>query len=324
MFAFPTQTCREFAITRVSRAAMATTFEVLLPFGTWDALPAGEAVLDAIDRLEDQMTVYRESSEVSQLNLRAGLQPVAVETQLFELFHRCAALTRETDGAFDIATGALIKAWGFYRRQGRVPTVAERVEALERTGMRHVIFDPGQRTVRYRKPGLEINLGAVGKGYALDQVGEKLCRAWGRGDALLHGGQSSVLALGSPPGGEGWRVTLRHPWTEEVLGEFQLRDRGLGTSAATFQYFEYNNRKLGHLLDPRIGWPAEGTALVSVVAPTAERADALSTAFFVAGEPAARRYCQAHSEVGVVLLPEGERAGLTLLNLTPDEFRPAR
>jgi thiamine biosynthesis lipoprotein len=110
---------------RFARQAMATTFEVVLPFGTPHAHVAAGEALDEIDRLEDQLTVYRDHSEVSRLNARAGRHPVVVETGLFELLALAQRLHGETDGAFDIAVGALIKAWGFYRRQGRVPAPAE-------------------------------------------------------------------------------------------------------------------------------------------------------------------------------------------------------
>src|SRR5207244_5895798 len=109
---------------------------------------------------------------------------------------------------------------------------------------------------------------------------EVISRRWGIASPLLNGGSSSVYAIGHPPGEpRGWGVRLRHPTHDGAsLGTLWLRDRGLGTSSATFQFFEYNGRKLGHLLDPRTGWPAEGTASASVLAPTAAEADAMSTA----------------------------------------------
>jgi thiamine biosynthesis lipoprotein len=311
----------DVTIVRASRRAMATLFEVLLP-----CLPrasaAAEAALDLIDQLEDQLSVYRDSSEVSQLNARAPFERVAVEERLFDLLERAAQLTRATHGAFDIATGALIKAWGFYKRQGRVPSVAERAQAMSRTGMRHVVLAREDRTVRYLRPGLEINLGGIGKGYALDRAAELLRNVWRLRGCLLHGGTSSVVAMGTPGGNQrGWPVTLKHPWDESrPLGTLWLRDQALGTSAATYQHFDYNGRKLGHLLDPRTGWPAEGTAQVTVLAPTAAEADALSTALFVLGSDAAREYCRTHPEIAAVVLPSGPDAKPLLFNLEPDSF----
>ena len=296
----------EFALVRVSRRAMATTFEIAIPRGTHsDPIAAATAALDLIDDLEDQMTVYRDHSEVSQLNGKAAESPVVVEAQLFDLFTRCAAWTRETESAFDIATGALVRAWGFLRREPRVPDPKDRNAAMASSGFRHVILNPELHSVKFRRAGLEINLGAVGKGYALDRAVRLLRDEWGVRSALLHGGGSSVYAIGHPPGDpRGWPVRLKHP-TEphESLGTVHLRDRGLGTSAATFQFFEYKGQKLGHLLDPRTGWPAAGTASASVTAPTAAEADAMSTAAFVLGATGAK-LTRLRPTLGAVVLAE--------------------
>jgi thiamine biosynthesis lipoprotein len=311
----------DVALFHAGRRAMATLFEVLVPFGLPQALPAAEDAHDLIDRLEDQMTVYRDDSEVAAINRRAALEPVPVEEGLFGLFESAARTHRETLGAFDVTTGALTKAWGFYKRQGRVPGGAERAEALARTGMRHVELDADRRTIRFLRPGVEINLGSIGKGYALDRVGGLLRQEWGIDSGMVHGGASSVLAVGTPPGDpRGWAVGVAHPWdAERRLATVRLRNRAVGTSAATYQHFVYHNRRLGHLLDPRTGWPARGTASATVAAPTAAEADALSTAFFILGADFARRYCQARPDVSALVLPEGDGAGLVALNWAPED-----
>jgi FAD:protein FMN transferase len=316
---------QEVALCRYARAAMATQFEVILPFGTPDATRLAERALDEIDRLEDQMTVFREHSEVSRLNRLAAEGPVTLEERLYGLLVRAARLTQETEGAFDVTTGALTKAWGFYRRQGQVPSAEERADVLQRVGMRHVELDHQRRSVRYLRRGLEINLGSIGKGYALDCAAELLHRE-GVSVGLIHGGHSSILAIGrDPTDRRGWGVGVRHPWQpERRLAVLRLRDRALGTSAATFQHLEYNGRKLGHILDPRSGWPAEGVASATVVAPTAAQADALATAFFILGVDGTSAYCQAHPEVGALLLPADESAPV-VINLDPQavELLPA-
>jgi thiamine biosynthesis lipoprotein len=300
---------------------MATTFEVLLPFETPHAAEMGEAAFELIDALEAQLTVYRNDSEVSRLNQLAASRAVPVEARLFDLLQTAQRVTEETGGAFDVTAGALIKAWGFFRGPKRVPGEEELRRVMERVGMRWVTLAPESRSVRFGRRGLEINLGAIGKGYALDRVAELLAREWNLSAALLHGGYSSVYAKGTPPGDErGWPVGITHPWERtRRLALVHLRDRALGNSAATFQHLEYNGRKLGHVLDPRSGWPASGIASASVLAPTAAEADALSTAFYVGGVELARRYCADHPAVGAVLLPEGS-AELVVLNLAPHEI----
>ncbi|HVS39866.1 MAG TPA: FAD:protein FMN transferase [Gemmataceae bacterium] len=308
---------RETALLRLARRAMATNFEIILPYNSDAALAHGQAAFDQLDQLEDQLTVYREHSEVCRLNRTAFHAPVPVERGLFELLQTAARITAETESAFDVTAGALIKAWGFFRGPRRVPSDAEREAALERVGVHWVDLDVERRTVAYRRRGLEINLGSIGKGYALDRVGDFLTATGKISAVLLHGGHSSVYARGSPNDDpRGWRVGISHPWESgRRLAEVWLRDCSLGTSAATFQYLEHSGRKLGHVLDPRTGWPAAGMASASVVAPTGAEADALSTAFYVGGVETARRYCAAHPEVGAVLLPEGDGAAPVIFNL---------
>ena len=294
------------ALLRLSRRAMATTFEILLPYGTPNAMDIGADAFDRLDALEAQLTVYRDSSEVSRLNRIAAYGPVPVEEGLFGLLRLAARIHAETDGAFDVTAGAIIKAWGFFKGPRRIPSEAERIEALGRVGTQFVELKPETNAVKFLRPGLEINLGGIGKGYAMDRVAEYVRREWGVGSALMHGGYSSVVAVGTPPGEpRGWQVGITHPWEpERRLATVWLRGRALGTSAATFQYLEYNGQRLGHILDPRRGWAAAGIASATVVAPSGAEADALSTAFFIEGVETARRYCAAHPGVGAVLLPE--------------------
>jgi thiamine biosynthesis lipoprotein len=306
---------QEAALLHFARRAMATRFEVILPFGTPRAAQAAEAALDEIGRLEAQLSVYRDTSEMSRLNQFAPYTALRAEDGLFELLCEAKTIHEQTAGAYDISAGALIKAWGFFRGPARVPLEEERARALGRTGMAHVILDRSERTVRYLKPGLEINLGSIGKGYALDRAAAILRDEWDISSALLHGGHSSILAVGTPPGQpRGWQIALGHPWNlERKIATIWLRDEAMGTSSATFRHLEHEGRMLGHILDPRTGWPAEGTALATTVAPTAARADALATALFILGAEGTRAYCDAHPEIGAALLPEGEHALLVTM-----------
>lgn len=308
---------------RFARRAMATTFEVILPLGTPLSQDFAQAALDEIDRLESQLTVYREESEVSRLNAHAAGEAVAVEENLFQLLAQCQWLWRETRGAFDITLGALIKAWGFFQRQPRIPDPTEFAEARRRTGMRHVVLDAPSKRVKYRVPGLEINLGSIGKGYALDQVGDLFRKEAGLSNLLLQGGRSSVLALGHQPGSRrGWAVGLTDPENpKRRLGLLCVQNRGIGTSAATFLKLESRGRQLGHILDPRSGWPAEGMLSATVTAPNATLADALATAFFILGPDAAQAFCAIHPSFGAVLLTPETYPRPLLLGRAKEEYR---
>jgi thiamine biosynthesis lipoprotein len=306
----------EASLLRFSRRAMATTFQVLLPFDTPHADEAASAALDEIDRLEAQLTIYRDTSEMTRLNRLAGYAPLRVEDGLFELLCEAKTIHEETGGAHDINAGQLVRAWGFYKGPPRVPSPDELTQAMERSGMRHVVLERSERTVRYLRHGIEINLGSIGKGYALDRAASLLRNEYDIRSALLHGGHSSVYAIGSAPGQpRGWPIGLRHPWdAERRMGTVWLRDEALGTSAGTFKHLFHEGRRLGHLLDPRTGWPAEGIASSTVVAPNAAKADALATAFFILGVEGSRAYCDIHPEISAVLLPEGREAALVTID----------
>lgn len=288
---------------RFSRRAMATMFEVILPLGT--ALPRdfAEAALDEIDAVESRLTAYRPESALCQINSQAATEAVTVDDELFRLLAQCQWLWRETGGAFDVAMGALIKAWGFFERKPRIPDAEELARARRCSGMRHVVLDKESRRVKFKTEGVELNLGSIGKGYALDQVGKLFRQEAGIRSLLLQGGRSSVLALGTQPGSNrGWLIGLvdsENP--QRRVGMLHLQNRGVGTSAATYLHLDHQGRKLGHILDPRSGWPAEGMLSATVTAPDATHADALATAFFIQGVEAARAFCATHPAFGAVL-----------------------
>jgi thiamine biosynthesis lipoprotein len=227
---------------------------------------------------------------------------VRVDERLYHLLKRCVQLYAQTSGAFDVTAGALIKAWGFFQGEPRVPAEAERLAALARTGMNHVELDDAEKTVHYRRDGLEINLGSIGKGYAIDRAVARVREQYGIHCLLMQGGLSSLYALGSPGGDDrGWPVGILDPFDlNRRIATLRVKDRGMGSSGTANQYFESDGRRYGHVIDPRTGTPADELASVTVLAPDAATADALSTAFFVAGLDTAAKFCQNHRDVAVL------------------------
>lgn len=299
-------------LVRVARRAMACEFEVRLGAGRYQqGTESALEALDLVEALEEQMSVFRHDSEICHINRTAAREPVEVEPRLFELLELAQRLHGETGGAFDLTAGPLWEVWGFARRAGAVPTEQQLAEALRCVGGHLVELDPGRKTIRFARQGVQLNLGSIGKGYALDRCAEKLHEA-GIADYLIHGGRSSVLARGSqqrpasgiaepPPGG--WVVGVRHPLRpDRRLAEIRLRDRALGTSGSRLQSFVHRGRRYGHILDPRSGRPAEGLLSVTVVAPGAALADALSTALFVMGPQQALDYCRTRPQIAAVLV----------------------
>lgn len=316
---------------RVTRQAMACEFEVRFSAGKYDrGTELALAALDLVETLEDQLSVFRESSEICRINRTAAEGPVEVEARLFTLLETAMQLHDETDGALDLTSGPLWEAWGFARREGAVPDEKQLAEALQRVGHHRVRLDPENRTIQFSKPGVELNLGSVGKGYALDRCAEVLVEG-GVDSFLIHGGGSSVVARGSPvtlgdrsPEKDriGWEVGIVHPLRpERRLAKLRLTDRALATSGSWAQSFVHQGRRYSHILDPRSGRPAEGILSATVVAPTATLADALSTALFVLGPDKALEFCRNRPEIGVVLAcPVRHSGGVEIRTVgLPDE-----
>jgi thiamine biosynthesis lipoprotein len=285
----------------VNRTAMACRFEVTLPMSEESGVAWATDALNEIDRIEDQLTVFRESSEISLVNRQAATEEVAVESSLFDLLVLCKDLYRETNGAFDITSGPLTRCWGFLRREGRLPGTDELNEAKACVGSDKLQLNHAKRTIRFTQPGVEINLGSIGKGYALDRTGELLSH--NLQSVFLNAGASSMRAIGSGESDEGWSIGLRHPRSKlRRLGVLRVRDCALSTSGSEEQFFEHEGSRYGHIIDPRTGWPASSVTSVTVVAQSAAMSDALATAFYVGGRDLAESYCATHTGVLAIML----------------------
>jgi thiamine biosynthesis lipoprotein len=284
---------------------MGTEFQAVLAGEDPDFLrDAGSGALDEVERLEERLSHYRTDSEICDLNLRAPFGPVRLEPGLFRLIERAVRLSEATDGAFDPTAGPLVKCWGFFRGQGRFPDARAVAEARERVGVHLLELDADAFTIRYRRPGVELHLGAIGKGYAVDLAVASL-RAVGIEAALVHGGTSTVYALGAPPGAAAWEVGLCDPGNrEQRLAVIPLRDRALSTSGDYEQFFEWEGKRFSHILDPRTGRPAAGVRSATVLADNATDTDALSTAAFVEGAAGVPGLLDPFNGLGVALVPD--------------------
>lgn len=286
----------------VAHPAMGTFFSVVA-YGP-DAACLDDAMARAfkeVDRLEDLMSHYRRASELCRINREAHDRPVTTTAEMFGLLNDAQRYSEETEGAFDITIGPLMKAWGFFKGWGRMPDQSELDVAMRGIGYQHVKLNAEAGTVWLDAPGIELNLGAIGKGYAVDRIVEIL-RAAGIERALVSSGTSSIYALGAPPDEEGWTISVCHPFDRRRTAcVVVLKDLSLSVSGDCEKCFELGGKTYAHIMDPRTGRPAEDMVMAVAIAPTVTESDALSTAFFVGGVEGTRLTLERHPNVRALL-----------------------
>jgi FAD:protein FMN transferase len=275
-----------------SADAMGSTFSIVL-YGD-DRIQmeaAADAALDEVRRLDELLSNYKPESEWSQVNRSAADKPFRVSPELFQLLSACWQYSRESEGAFDITVGPLMKVWGFYKGSGHLPHKPEIQAALTRVGYRHMHLDAAAQTVWFDRPGVEMDPGGIGKGYAVDRMAEIL-KKMGVRSAFVAGSGSSVYGIGTPPDEpKGWPVKIKDPWdSSRTLDEVWLKDMSMSTSGSYEKFFRAEGRIYAHIMDPRTGYPAQGSVSVSVVTPRTIDSEAWAKPYFVNGRSWAARH----------------------------------
>lgn len=291
---------------------MGTRFEILL-YGEDEVRlrAAADEALDEVERLEQKLSLFRGDSTLFRVNALAAQEPVKVEADLFRLLQACQQLWQETDGFFDITIGPLMKCWGFRGDRVTEPSPENLAAARERIGMQHVVLNETDRTVFFDRPEMALDLGGIGKGWAIDEAAEILREAEIT-SALIHGGTSTICAIGSPPESAGWKIALQppppellpqgQPWPHDYLREVLLHDNSLSVSGLAGRMEETGGVLEGHVLNPHLGRPVRDVPIAAVVAPDAARSDAWSTALLAGGAQLAERLQRNRPGVSSLLL----------------------
>ncbi|MEZ6093272.1 MAG: FAD:protein FMN transferase [Pirellulaceae bacterium] len=311
-----------------SRNAMACEFQVF-----WNLLRSdnfGAAAIKAlgeVDRIETLFSIFRADSELSRVNEQAAVDAQLVSSETFDVFTLALQIWRDTQGAFDIASTPLTRAWGFFDRKPRVPDEAAIAKALESSSSRGIVLDPVNQTVHFKQPNLEVNFHSIGKGFALDQMASRIV-GLGFDEFIVHGGQSSVVARVSDPAYGTvceWPVALTHPlFPSTTLGTVFLTNESLATSGSARQAIIHRGERLSHVIDPRTGWPTNNFLSVTVIHPRAAVSDALATAFNVMKWEEILSTCRLFPEAKVIAITENKSSlsGVELKqhNVEPDQI----
>ena len=273
-----------------------------------------ERALDEVDRIDRLMSHYKPESPLSRINREAARSPVSVEPELFDFIAESLEYSRNSAGAFDITVGPLMKAWGFFRGEGHLASDRELADARSVVGWQHVILDPGHRTIHFDRPGVELDLGGIAKGYAVDQV-VKVLKAGNVAAALVSAGGSTIYGLGGPPDRTAWTVSIQDPVdSRKVARDVELKDRALSVAGSSEKSFEVDGVRYSHIMDPRTARPVQGVLSVAVMTATGTEGDALDDAFFVLGPARTREYLQRLREVGMFFVLQDGHKGWTMIH----------
>ena len=262
-----------------------------------------DMVLDDYRRIDRQMSTYRPDSPISRVNAEAAERPVEVDAELFALVGRALEMSAASGGAFDITYESIGYFYDFRAR--RRPTAEDIAARLDAIDYRHVILDPAASTIRFRAPGVRINLGGIAKGYAVERAAALLRERGVRHAVLSAGGDTRVLG---DRRGRPWMIGIRHPRLEgEIVTRLPLVDEAVSTSGDYERFFEEDGKRYHHILNPRTGRPTEGVLSVTVIGPDATTTDGLSTSVFVLGPEAGLELIERFPGYEAVIVDAGGR-----------------
>ncbi|MGE3802059.1 MAG: FAD:protein FMN transferase, partial [Candidatus Kapaibacterium sp.] len=270
---------REF---RASALLMGSAFEFTIVAS--DSLRATKLLQQSIEeirRIEYLLSEWIDTSQTSQLNNLAGKGSLSVAPELYDLLKRSLAISRLTQGAFDVSFAGAGKLWKFDGTQRALPDSATVLQAVENVGFEKIQLLDSTR-VFLKREGMRIGFGSIGKGYAAERVA-KMLKAEGVRAGVINA-SGDLRAWGTRPDGSAWRVGIANPKDRsEMILWLPIKDGAVATSGNYEKFFELNGVRYAHIIDPRTGWPAQGVKSVTIISPSAELSDALATGVFVLG-----------------------------------------
>jgi len=279
---------------------MGTIFEIKV-----NGNNTGEYVRSALAKVSEISSLinyYDEKSEISSINNMAGISAVAVSHDTFDVIDKALKVCRQTGGALDITIGPLVDIWNFNSSSHTaIPSGNELVYAQHLVNYNNVLLNPVNETVKLLYPGMKIDLGGVGKGYAISKARAILV---GKGvkSAIISAG-SSISVIGDNKG-KPWKIGIKDPRRpDEVVGVISLTaGQAVSTSGDYENYFELSGKRYHHLLDPGTGMPADDCRSVTIVSNDAAQADMLSTAVFVMGAKRGLAFVNSLKDIYAVII----------------------
>ncbi len=235
-----------------------------------------------VKRIENLISDWIPTSQISKVNQNAGVSPIKVDKEVFDLVDRATKISKLTSGAFDISYASMDKIWKFDGSMKEMPTEEAIKMSVEKVGYQNIILNPKDTTIYLKNKGMKLGLGGIGQGYIADKI-KVLLQEKGCVSGLVNV-SGDINTWGKQPNGNSWTVGIVNPMNKyKVFATFPLEDSAVETSGSYEKYVTFNGKRYSHIIDPRTGYPATGIISVSVFAKQTELADALATGIFVMG-----------------------------------------
>ena len=236
-----------------------------------------------ITRIENLISDWIPTTQVSEINKNAGIKPVKVDLELLELTERAINFSKISDGAFDISFAAAEKIWKFDGSMTTIPTPEEVKESVKKIGYKNIIIDRENTTIFLKFPGMKIGFGSIGKGYAADKT-KQLMISKGVSAGIINA-SGDINTWGKQPNGKPWTVGITNPIKKQkIISVFEISGTAIVTSGSYEKFIEIDNKRYSHIIDPRTGYPAKGISSVTIFAESAELANGISTSVMVLGK----------------------------------------
>lgn len=262
-----------------------------------------ELAIEEIQRIEKLISSWDPDSQTSEINRNAGIKPVKVDPELFNLIQRSLKISEITDGAFDISYASMDRIWKFDGSMSAMPSEEEIQASVAKAGFKNILLDKASFTVFLKQPGMKIGFGAVGKGYAADKAKALLIENGVTGGIINASGDMNTW--GKQPDGRDWMVAITNPMnSDKAFALLPLNQGAVVTSGDYEKFVSFNGVRYSHIINPKTGYPATGILSVSVFAPKAELADALATAVFVMGKEVGLNRIEQLPQVECIIIDE--------------------
>jgi thiamine biosynthesis lipoprotein len=279
-----------------------------------------DTVIAEITRIENLISDWKPTSQVSQVNANAGIRPIKVDKEVFELTERALELSKLTHGAFDISFAAMDRIWKFDGSMTAMPTAEAIKKSVEKVGYRNIILDKEQSTIFLKLKGMKIGFGALGEGYAADQCRDMMLK---RGiEAGIVNGSGDMSAWGKQPDGSDWIIGINDPNRQgELFAVVPLRQGAVVTSGSYEKFVIFNGKRYSHVINPATGYPATGLTSVTVFGPSAEKANGFSTSLMVLGKQAGLKLINQFPEFSCVMITDDGKV-FTSKNFDISRYQP--